>query len=73
MTTLKNRVFDIKRNDTRIVTHFSVENKEFLVDEMDTLEVGIIIETLIEKKVIPENVETGLLIVYSDNDYLVKL
>jgi hypothetical protein len=73
MTTLKNRVFDIKRNDTRIVTHFSVENKEFLVDEMDTLEVGIFIETLIEKKVIPENVETGLLIVYSDNDYLVKL
>jgi hypothetical protein len=73
MVTLKNKITDIKRNDIKIFTHFSVENKDFLVDEMDTMEVGDIIEHLIEVNEIPENVERGLLIVYSDGDYMVKL
>jgi hypothetical protein len=73
MITLNNKVTDIKRNDIKIFTHFSVENKDFLVDEMDTMEVGDIIEHLIEVNEIPENVERGLLIVYSDGDYMVKL
>lgn len=73
MMKLKNKIHDLKRNDIKVMTNFSVHNGEPLIDEVDTLTVDETITSLIEKGEIPKNLEGGLLVLFSDGDYMLRL